>query len=197
MKDVQTVEKLKFEPGKDYLYSNLNPILLIKIVESVTKQKFADYAGKNLFSSYGMKNTLVKPQFPYADRSFMAIPFNAEFKEDNYKIRDSSFLFTSTAFDLYKWFDELDSFKVINKESVKFLSETVKAGNNIQSPLGSTTWKNKKLIEHRHHGSSANYECLVGRFRKDKLTIVILTNQKNKNVHDISDKIRKIVNGKR
>ena len=197
MKDIQKVEKLKFEPGRDYLYSNLNPILLTKIVESVTKQKFTDYAEKNLFEPFGMKNTLVKAQFPYKDRTEMAIPFNAEFKEDNFKIKDSSVLFTSTAEDLYKWFKKLDSFKIINKKSVKFLSETAKAGDNIQSPLGNTVWQNKKLVEHTHHGTSANYEGLVRRFKKDRLTIVILTNRKNGNVYEISNKIREIVNSKK
>ncbi len=196
MNDIHNIEKLQFEPGTDYLYSNLNPILLIKIVESIKKQRFTDYAEKNLFEPYGMKNTLVKAQYPYKDRSVMAIPFNAEFKEDNYKIKDSSVLFTSTAYDLYKWFEKLDSFKIINKKSVKFLSETAKDGDNIQAPLGNVVWKNKKLVEHTHHGSTANYEGIVRRFKKDKLIIVILTNRKNGNVHEISNKIREIVNGK-
>lgn len=46
---------------------------------------------------------------------------------------------------------------------------------------------------HLHHGSSQNYECLVRDHKQDGLIIVLLTNQKHSNLHDIADTIYAIV----
>ncbi len=82
---------------------------------------------------------------------------------------------------------------MLANRSVKTLSEKAKTGDNIQAPLGACDWKNDKIIEHSHHGSTASYECVVRRFKQDGITIVILTNQKHRNVHDISDEIYNIL----
>ena len=191
--DLQKIKKLEFEPGTDYLYTNYSPILLMKIVEKITKKNFKDYARENIFEPFGLKGTVIKDQYPYKNKDLMAIPFDKEFKEDKFKTTISGVLFTSTINDMYLWFKQLDSFKIISKDSVKFLSETVKNGDNIQSPLGAGIWKDGKIIEHTHHGSMINYECVVRRFKQDDLTIVILTNQNQRNVYDISNKIREII----
>ncbi|WP_108868760.1 serine hydrolase domain-containing protein [Aquimarina aquimarini] len=192
-RDIQKIKKLEFEPGTDYLYTNNSPILLMNIVEKITQQSFENYATKNLFIPYGLEHTLIKDQYPYTDKELMAIPFNAEFNEDTYKVSVTSVLFSSTTKDMYHWFKNLDAFNIITKKSVQFLSETVKEGDDIESPLGLGEWENDKIIEHSHQGSTANYECLIRRFKQDDFTIIILTNQRNKNVYDISDSIIKVI----
>lgn len=193
LNEIQNIETLEFEPGTDYLYSNNNPILLIKIVESITQLSFKDYLEKNILIPFELQGTVIKSQYPYVDTTLMASPFNADFEEDNYNISVKSLLFNSTASDLANWFEHLGNFKVLSEQSVRTLSEVAKEGDNIQSPLGSSIWENNKIIEHTHHGSSGNYECLVRRFKQDGIIIVILTNQKNQNVYDISDTIYEIV----
>jgi len=190
---LKSIDTLNFEPGTDYLYSNNNPILLIKIVEQITQSSFGDYMQENIFDTFDMKGTILKDEFPYLDKTLMAIPFNTEFKEDDYNLAVKSMLFSATARDLAHWFENLGNFKVISKKSVKTLSEVVKVGDHIQAPLGRCDWKNDVITEHAHHGSSANYECIVRRFKQDGITIVILTNQKHRNVHDISDTIYEIL----
>lgn len=193
IEEIKSVKNLEFEPGSDYLYSNSNPILLIKIIENITKTTFNNYIQENLFIPYGMDNTIIKEQYPYKNKTLMAIPFNTDFKEDDYKLSTKSLLFSSTASNIVNWFEELGDFKIINKKSVKKLSEQAKKGENIQSPLGYTEWGNDKIIEHSHHGSTANYECVARRFKQDGITIVILTNQKQGNVYEISEEIYKII----
>jgi predicted HAD superfamily phosphohydrolase YqeG len=193
IEEIKSVKNLEFEPGSDYLYSNSNPILLIKIIENITKITFNEYLQENLFITYGMDNTIIKEQYPYKDKTLMAIPFNADFKEDDYKLSAKSLLFSSTASNIANWFEQLGDFKIINKKSVKKLSEQTKKGDNIQSPLGYTEWENNKIIEHSHHGSTASYECIARRFKKDGITIVILTNQNQGNVYEISEQIYDII----
>ena len=193
IKGLQRIDTLQFEPGSDYLYSNNNPILLIKIVEQITQSTFTDYIQENIFNPNKMNGTVIKDQYPYTDKILMAIPFNTDFKEDDYSIAVKSLMFTSTARDMANWFKNIGDFKVVSKESVKTLSVEAKEGDNNQSPLGKAIWKNDNLIEHSHHGSTANYECVVRRFKQDGITIVILTNQKHQNVYEISDELYKMI----
>jgi CubicO group peptidase (beta-lactamase class C family) len=193
MKDLLNIKELEFQPGSDYLYTNNSPFLLMKIVEKVTDQQFSTYAKEHLFILFNLNNTAIKDQYPYLDKTLMAIPFDQDFKEDDYQTTVSNVLFSSTARDMYHWFNHLDSFEIVSRGSVQFLSEEAVAGDNIQAPLGRVDWKNNRMIEHSHHGSSANYECVVRHFKQEGLTIVILTNQKHGNVYDISDEIHRIV----
>lgn len=193
LNEIQGVQSLVFEPGTDYLYSNSNPILLIQIVEHISQTSFNDYLQENIFNPYSLKNTVIKGQYPYADRALMAIPFNTDFEEDAYELSVKNLLFSSTARDMVNWFEHLGNFEVVSKQSIRILSEVAKVGDNIQAPLGGCVWENDTLIEHSHHGSTANYECVVRRFKQDRITIVILTNQKHNNVYDISDKIYEII----
>lgn len=193
MKEIQKIDSLQFEPGTNYLYSNNNPILLIKIIEKVSKMNYEQYLQKNILLPFHMKTTLLKDKYPFLNKKRMAIPFDSTFIEDTYEIAFKGLLLATTAKDIAVWFEQLDDFKIISKQDVKTLSEVAIEGENIQAPLGSAIWQNENLLEHAHHGQSGNYECLIRRFKEEKLTIVILTNQKNKNVHEISDTIYTIL----
>lgn len=193
MEELKSIKNLEFNPGSDYLYSNSNPILLIKIIENLTKTTFNEYLQENIFIPYKMESTIIKDQYPYVDKTLMAIPFNTDFKEDDYKLSVKSLLFSLTASNMANWFEQLGDFKIVSKNSVKKLSEQAKKGDGIQSPLGHTEWENDKIVEHSHHGSTASYECVARRFKEEGVTIVILTNQKQGNVYEISEEIHKII----
>ena len=192
--DIMSLEKLDFHPGSSYLYSNNNPFLLIKIVEEVSNKKFVDYAQEKLFTPGNMKNTVFKKQYPFIDKTSMANPFNASNEQDEFGLNVSSLLLCATAEDLHKWLEALHSYKLINVESLKILTETVnpeKEGQ--QAPLGNCQMKENKIVEHYHHGSMGNYECLIQRFNLENLSILIMTNQKNSNVFEIAEEIREII----
>ncbi|WP_299103501.1 serine hydrolase [uncultured Winogradskyella sp.] len=193
--DLLNIKELEFKPGKDYLYTNHSPILLSQVVEKITNQTFKAYVNQNLFIPFSLKSAVIHPEAPYLDKNLMAIPFDDDYEEDSYKVTISGAIFSLTANDLYNWIENLHTYKIINQESVKFLSEEADFFGNIQSPLGSVEWKNNRIIEHSHHGSAGNYECIVRRFNNDKdvLTIIVQTNQKHKNVGDISDEIKNIL----
>ena len=194
--DLHNIEQLEFEPGDGYLYTNNSPFLLKMIVEKISQQPFYKYATENIFPVANLINTSIKKEFPYIDKTNMAIPFNGEFEEDKYNLNVSGMLITSTAQDLSNWIVKLNSFNILKKESVKFLSEKVKENDEYESPLGQVIWEEDDLTEHTHHGSMANYECIVRYFKKDKIIIVILTNRKNSNVYELSNSIYKLIKNK-
>ncbi len=196
LNDLLNIRKLEFEPGTNYLYSNNSPFLLKMIVEKISQQSFSQYVTENIFPVADLFNTSIKKEFPYMDKTNMAIPFNSDFKEDEYSLNVSGMLFTTTTQDLSNWFVKLNSPNILKKKSVKFLSEKVKDNNKYESPLGQVIWENDDLIEHTHHGSMANYECIVRYFKKEKIIITILTNQKNSNVYELSNNIYKLIKDK-
>jgi len=137
-----------------------------------------------------MKGTEIKKEYPFKERRLMAFPINSDFKEDKYKLKSPTMLLTSTVNDLNIWFTKLNKNEIIKKESLKFLGQTAKLEkDNMQSPLGACEIESGEILEHIHHGQMGNYESLVKRNNKEDITIVIMTNQKNKNVFEISDSI--------
>jgi CubicO group peptidase (beta-lactamase class C family) len=191
---IRRIEELEFEPGTDYLYTNCSPILLIKIVESISGQAFEQYLNDHIFGPFHLEDIALQEQFPYPDKTAMAIPFDEHFTEDDHQISVKYLLFTATAKGLYEWFYKLANFEIITEQSFNLLSRKFKAGPEFQAPLGDVAFdKTGSYTEHAHHGSSGNYECFVRHFRQDDLTIVILTNQKHRNVQDISDRIYEMV----
>ncbi|MEO0901522.1 MAG: serine hydrolase domain-containing protein, partial [Bacteroidota bacterium] len=193
--DLLVLNELEFEPGSDYLYTNYSPILLGQIVATVAKQPFPEYVEENLFIPFGLKNAIIQPQVPYLNNDFMAIPFDEDFKEDNYKATITGVIFSFTATDIQHWLTNLHAFKIISKASLQFLSEEADFWGNIQAPLGGVTWKNGIVEEHYHHGETGNYECIIKRLNNgtDVLIIVVQANQKRQNMFDISDEIESIL----
>jgi CubicO group peptidase (beta-lactamase class C family) len=207
--DLLNIKELNFEPGDDYLYTNYSPMLLAGIVEKITGQTFSDYVTQNLLIPFSINNTKFHTIVPFLDRDLMAIPFNQAYVEDSTKIEivdgayveDSSIievsgaLFYFTAQDLYQWIDNLHACKIINAESLKFLSQNADFFGNIQAPLGSVEWQGGKIVEHTHHGENGNYEVIARRYynENDVLTIIVQSNQKRQNMFEISDEIKSIL----
>ncbi|MEM7035891.1 MAG: serine hydrolase domain-containing protein [Bacteroidota bacterium] len=60
-----------YKPGTQWSYSNINYMLLTKIVEKVSGQSFSQFVAKRIFEPLGMENSLVN------DDMFQVIPKRA------------------------------------------------------------------------------------------------------------------------
>ncbi len=76
---------------------------------------------------------------------------------------------------------------------MRSLSAEARSGDNVQAALGRADWSDEDLLLHLHHGASHNFEALVQHRKVEDLTIVILTNRKNGNLHEIADSLRRMV----
>lgn len=198
LQDLIELQDLKFAPNEGYLYSNNNPFLLSQIIQNISGKDFTTYIQDNILKPIGLTKSVFKGTFPYGNRNNMALPFNDEFEEDTipFEIHSPLFLFTMSAYDLYKLNHELHMFNIISENSLKTISEiTTLDFENIQSPLGNVVITNDKIVEHSHHGSSGSYECLIRNDVQNDMTIVLFTNRKKRNVHEISEEIGKIILG--
>lgn len=192
--DLKELKALKFRPGTDYLYSNNGPILLTRIVESVTGKPFPVYLKKHLLEPAGIRGRVLEEGFPYPNRKGIAIPFDENFEEDTFSVNISNIMFTLSAMDVFRWVEALHSFKIIDESSVAYLGKTASLErSNMQAPLGTCVFENGVLVTHRHHGSSGNYEGLVTRMNRSKVTVVLLTNRKNRKLDEITTKLLEIV----
>ncbi len=192
-KDLSAIKELEFQPGTDYIYTNYSPLLLIKIIEQITQLDYTTYLHKHIFEPFGLTSTILNQQYPYLNTPLMAIPFDDNFKQDQYKFNVPYLLMAAKVGDLSQWLQQLHTFKIINKESLRFISKKFEKEGNVQAPLGFCDWQDGVVLEHSHHGSSGNYEGIIRRFPKEKLMIIILTNQKHGNVRDLSNRIHEIV----
>ncbi|MDE5450339.1 serine hydrolase, partial [Elizabethkingia meningoseptica] len=62
-----------------------------------------------------------------------------------------------------------------------------------QSSLGEAKYKNRKLTTHIHDGRAGSYEALLVSDLNEKLTIILLGNNYNGKLFDISDVITAIL----
>lgn len=187
LQELPTLHELEFEPGTDYLYSNYNPFLLMEIVESLTGMRFKEYVEQRMLLPHEIEGVVIKEEYPYKDARLMAIPFDRDFKVDDYEVELTTIC--SSATGMYTWFSKLDNFEIITKESVQELSDEAMQGSHIQSPLGHCDWEANDIRLHFHHGNSQNYESLVRNYKEDGLMIILMTNQDNENLYDIADNL--------
>lgn len=186
---IHAIKKLEFTPGSDYLYSNYNPFMLIQIIEAVSQLDYEQYLAKHIFVPYNITGVITTNHYRYIntkDHSF-AYPFNEDFEEDGMTYELPSICASTQG--MYQWLKLVDNFEIVSAASVKQLSEVAITGDNIQAPLGRGDWKDEDLQLHLHHGSTGNYECLVRHYKSEDLYIILLTNQKHRNLHDIADEI--------
>lgn len=194
MEDLMQIKELEFTPGSGYLYTNYSPFLLIKIIEKITGSNFPSIVQEELFNSSGMDNSQFKSQYPYKNTEMMALPFSANYESDSYDIMFPSMLLTTTTSDLHSWFSRLNSHEIIDKTSLNLLAQAANLDiDNMQAPLGNCEIKDGEITEHIHHGGMGNYEGLVTRNNFDGWTIILLTNQKNKNLFEITENIKTVI----
>ncbi|MGB3802314.1 MAG: serine hydrolase domain-containing protein [Lewinella sp.] len=188
------VDELVFPAGTDYRYTNYSPFLLQRIVEEVTGLPFGVFLEEEFLYPHHIRGITLRDRFPYSDTTAMALPFDEDFNMDDMAYRLTTVCVTSEG--LYKWVRELDNFSLLSKASVRTLSEEAGPGDNVQAPLGRGDWSNEELTLHLHHGSSHNFEALVRDHKPEGLIIVLLTNRKNGNLHEIADELRRMVSAR-
>jgi CubicO group peptidase (beta-lactamase class C family) len=129
MKRAAADEKLLFEPGSRWQYSNTGMLVLGKVIEKVTGQSYYDYVRDNITRPAGMINTAcfeldnVNPN--------LAVGYEKEFTDDGYHFTNNIFDHVlrggpqgggySTVEDLLRFDVALRSNKLVGAEYVKLL----------------------------------------------------------------------------
>ena len=178
------IDTLIFKSGTNYDYNNNNIFLRQFIVERLTKIPFKDYVEKFIFEPCKMDSAELTP---LKGEEKIAKGFNNNLVPDktDLPITGGTYL---TTIDLLKWINCLHNDKVINKKSLYEIGQQFNLPET-QSALGQARFKNKNLIEHLHDGRAGNYEAILVSDIDEKFTIILLDNNYNGKVFEISDAI--------
>jgi CubicO group peptidase (beta-lactamase class C family) len=195
-------QKLRFEPGAKFEYSDSAYVVLAQIIERITGERYAEFLKANIFDPLGMKDTLVvderKQRVPrlalsYSNRSghwedITYSPENSIYGEDG---------IYSTINDLYKWDQALYTDRLVSRTTLEtaFTPGLGNDGMPISTDLLSrpssygfgwviSSLRGEKDIEHA--GGWAGYETYILRVPSRRVTAIVLTNASNDDVPDIA-----------
>jgi CubicO group peptidase (beta-lactamase class C family) len=188
--DLKNLDTLNFRSGTNYYYNNNNVLLRQFIVEHIMKMPFNSYVDKFIFKPCGMNSSIMNPQ---NNIKKIARSFNNDFIEDPTNLPISGVAYVTTI-DLLKWTKYLHTEKVISKESLYEIGQSFNLPGT-QSGLGHAVFDNKNLKEHQHDGQSRNFEALMFSNMDENLTVILLGNNVNEKVFEISDDIKAILKG--
>lgn len=188
--DIKNIKRLNFEPGTDYLYSNNNIFLQRRIVEQVSGMSFNEFIQKNLLIPGGMTNAIIDADTQNPE---LVTAFNNAFVNDRAMDIEFSGWVNPTANDMYKWIINLHSGQFISDKSLITLFDS--HSKESSSALGIGVIENDTLLIHQHHGSSFNYESFIHYNVKEDLSIVLMTNNKNRKLREITDAVENILKG--
>jgi CubicO group peptidase (beta-lactamase class C family) len=122
-------EKLQFEPGTRWAYSNTGMLVLGKVIEQATGQNYFDYIRENIYRPAGMTNS----DSYDLDRvnTNLAVGYEKEYSNGGTRFRNNIFEHVirggpagggySTVEDLYRFALALQGGKLVGTESVKQL----------------------------------------------------------------------------
>ncbi len=132
-------------------------------------------------------------QFATPDGTVLAPPMAGSFDNDG---KDTTFsqgdetLYLS-AHDLYRWVSALHAGKIISLASLRRLADRYDA--NSESSLGMAEFDAQGIRLHRHDGSGNNYEAVANYLGTNDTTILLLSNNQNFKLGELSAAIAAIL----
>jgi len=177
---------LDYATGTKWRYCNTNYVLLVSIIERISKTSIEVFVKKNITMPLGLKDTyvyhLLMPSIPYnhvygfdetgEKRQLNDLtPFDGVVGDGN---------IYSSVEDLYKWEQSLSTEKLVKKETLAEAFEPVKLKDGSNYPYG-FGWGiiNQKEQQYSHTGGWAGFRNLIYRDVKNKRTLVLLSSGSN------------------
>ncbi|WP_111682466.1 serine hydrolase domain-containing protein [Winogradskyella tangerina] len=191
-------QELAFKPGTDYSYSNSGYVVLAKIIENVTDEKFTDYS-KKFFEELGMNNTAFIEGYmrvipnraePYADWG-SGVWFQSPTVT---KTAGEGFLYTTLKDQLiYE-----QAVQNAEKKNNELLIKSQKAIPNSEITtygygLRLFNWYWGERASVHHDGGTNGYNSQTVRFTDDKLTVFVMSNNGNIGSDVIADEVANVL----
>jgi CubicO group peptidase (beta-lactamase class C family) len=190
LSDLRALPALQFAPGTGYLYSNNNIVLRRYVIEAAARTSFARFAEQRLLRPCGMRDAIIDPA---ANDRDVASAFDNDFVGDTEPEAMPGFWIRVTAGDLYRWSQCLKSGRLVPVSTLLLHANT---DPNKDGALGRIVHANGTIQRHRHQGSSYNFEAWFEADWVNRTTVVVLTNNKNFRVGELTRAAFDIVEGK-
>jgi D-alanyl-D-alanine carboxypeptidase len=177
-----TQAALEFPPGESWDYSNSGYYLAGLIIEKVTGQTYADFMRNRIFQPLGMNQTqaLLSPSPDLA----AGYEWNRKFKqvtlsEDKFAYAAGNII--STISDMTKWVQAIEQGKLLKPSGYQQLWTATLLKNGRSSGYG-LGWFVSRFNQHpslEHGGNVDGYSAGLYHFPKDRLNVIVLTNNVN------------------
>lgn len=170
------------KPGEVFSYNNSAYYLLGLIIEQVSEISYAEFINRNIFlpvgmidSHYGDYYSIVKKRVKGYDQT-SEIFTNAAYWDHRQVFSAGAII--STADDLLKWRNALNSEKILNKEFLQLAQTNHKLNNGEFSNYGYGFFvgllEEKKAIYHA--GGFSGFNSYIAYFNKTDINIIVLSN---------------------
>jgi D-alanyl-D-alanine carboxypeptidase len=173
---------LDFPPGEASSYSNTGFFLAGLVIEKVSNQPYGDFLRDRIFAPLGMKQTQAKLEsVPNLASGYIWNDHLNKVGITEDPITQAAYSagsIMSTASDMAKWVQALDQGKLLSSSSYQQLwtDSTLKNGRKTGYGLG---WYVGSFNGHPytlHAGAVAGYASGLYRYPKDRLNVIVLTN---------------------
>lgn len=191
-------KELNFIPGDEYLYCNTGYMLMVNIIENVTKEKFPQWMKTNVFEPLGMSNTYVE------DRYDRIVPNNATsyygakgdfFRAVEYWGYVGSGNVHSTTNDLLNWLQNFSTPSTNWSSAFEMLKTTdeLNDGSENNYAFGVSLDEFKGYIRVQHGGAIGGFRAYASTYPEEQLSIAVLTNFSSSNPGSIERNIAGIL----
>ncbi|MDP4162876.1 MAG: serine hydrolase domain-containing protein [Bacillota bacterium] len=199
--DALKKQKLDFQPGSKYHYSNSNYFILGYIIEKVTGMPYHEYVREHILKPAGMTHTsfLTEPtETIAAGYKNMGKPSEYIDNSLNFALGD----IVSTVGDMYKYNLAIQENKLLLKKQTDKMQTGYIPLSQDTSTKYAYGWYvtekpnllQKKMVE--HPGSLPGYTAQFLRFPEDNLSIIIMeNNESNLNLNQFSKQIAQVSYG--
>lgn len=178
---IATQQRLYFEPGTAFRYSNGGYVLLGLIVQRVSGMDLADFMKQRIFRPLGMDNTLMYehghgPEVPH--RAFGYSQVDGKWTRTDQSVtsatRGDGGIYSSVD-DLAKWDAALYSDKLLSNDSRQAAFTPHDPSGDPDSGYGFGWRMSDDTIW--HSGESVGFRNVIVRWPKQHMTVIILSNR--------------------
>lgn len=196
--ELAKTEKMQFEPGTKWQYSNTGMLVLGKVIEKASGQNYFDYIRENIYKKAGMTNSdsyeldNVNPN--------LAVGYEKSFTEQGVRFQNNIFMHVirggpagggySTVGDLLKFARALQSGKLVGKEYVKLLTTPKPELNSPEYGYGFGIDTEPNTVGHSGGFMGISSELII--FTDSDFTAVVLSNYGGGS-QSVTTKIRALV----
>lgn len=191
-------EKMQFEPGTKWQYSNTGMLVLGKVIEKASGKNYFEYIRENIYKKAGMTNSdsfdldNVNPN--------LAVGYEKDYTEQGIVFRNNIFMHVikggpagggySTVHDLLKFASALRDGKLVGKEYVKLLTTPKPELNSPGYGYGFIIGTNPDTSGHSGGFPGISSELIM--FTNSDFTAVVLSNY-GSGSQNVTGKIRGLV----
>ncbi len=195
---LKEVERLEFEPGSRYKYSNSGYVLLSILVDRITDTTFAHFLKENVFKKAGLDQTIVfDEQAPAVNNKATGYGRDSTLTDYRFRTTGGGGIY-SNAEDLYQWHKALVNNKIIDKRIKELAYQPYVLKNDSTAYYGFGWNIDPENPDHVYHaGELEGFRTFFDRYLDKDIAIILLSNNSSGILKPLAEEIYRLLNSKK